>query len=189
MIVGVLLAAGQSTRFAGGTKLLAEVDGDPIVVRAARTLCGSPVEACLAVLGHEADRVGPALADLPIETTVNPAYAEGQATSVRRGVEWAADRGAEAVVLALGDMPWVTPATYEALIAAFRDGADIVVPEYRGQRGNPVVFGASHFEALRAVEGDAGGRQLFEAHAVTRVPVEDAGVCRDVDEPEDLDAA
>ncbi|MFB6105169.1 MAG: NTP transferase domain-containing protein [Halobacteriaceae archaeon] len=189
MIAGVLLAAGESTRYAGGNKLLAEVDGDPVVVRAARTLCSAPIEACLAVLGHQAERVGPALADLPIETTVNPEYEAGQATSVRRGVEWAMDVDADAAVLALGDMPWVTPETYEVVIDAYHDGAEIVVPEYHGDRGNPVLFDATHFPALANVSGDSGGRQLFASHDVTRIPVEDPGVCRDVDEPADLDGS
>lgn len=186
VIVGVLLAAGEGTRFAGGNKLLAEVEGEPIVVRAATRLCGAPVDGCLAVLGHQAERIGPALSALPIETTVNPDYRDGQATSVQRGVQWAQSLDAEAVVIALGDMPWVAASTYETLIAAYDDGARIVVPEYEGQRGNPVVFAATYFSELLDVQGDSGGRQLFARYDVTRVPVEDPGVCRDVDAPEDL---
>lgn len=187
MVVGVLLAAGSGARFAGGNKLLAEVDGDPIVVRAATTLCEARVEAALAVVGYQAERIAPAVADLPIETTVNPDYADGQATSVRVGVEWAIDRDADAVLIALGDMPWVQPETYSAVLDAYRDGADIVVPAYDGQRGNPVLFGARHFDALCDVTGDSGGRQLFATNDVTRVPVDDPGVGRDVDTPDDLE--
>lgn len=186
MVVGVLLAAGEGTRFAGGNKLLAEVDGRPVVVQAATRLCEADLEERLAVLGHEAERIGPALADLPIETTVNPDYEAGQATSVRVGVEWADQRGATDVVIALGDMPWVSSSTYERLLAAHADGVGITVPEYEGQRGNPVVFAAEYFSELAAVEGDSGGRQLFATHEVTRVPVDDPGVQRDVDTVEDL---
>lgn len=187
MVVGVLLAAGAGTRFAGGNKLLAEVEDEPIVVRSARTLCEAGLAANLAVVGYQAERIAPALANLPIETTVNPDYEAGQATSVAVGVEWAIAEDADAVVIALGDMPWVTPETYSALLDAYRDGAEIVVPEYDGQRGNPVVFDATHFGALTEVTGDSGGRQLFATHDVTRVPVDDSGVGRDVDTPADLE--
>jgi molybdenum cofactor cytidylyltransferase len=184
--VGALLAAGRSERFGEGNKLLQEVDGEPIVVRAARTLTEAPLEACLAVLGHEADRVAAALAGLSLRTTVNPQYKRGQATSVVRAVTWADHQEAPALLVALGDMPWVSLETHEALVARWREGHDVVVPTYEGERGNPVIFDAALFDELATVAGDSGGRQLFAAHDVDRIAVSDPGVRRDIDRPEDL---
>lgn len=185
-VVGTLLAAGQGERFGDGNKLLQEVEGEPIVVRAARTLTESPVESSLAVLGHEAERVGVALQGLPLQTTVNTQFKRGQATSVVRAVSWAERQEADALVIALGDMPWIHVQTYEALIDGWSDGHDVVVPTFDGERGNPVIFDASLFGELGTVAGDSGGRQLFAEHDVHRLTVDDEGVTQDIDRREDL---
>jgi molybdenum cofactor cytidylyltransferase len=188
-IVGVLLAAGTSTRFGDENKLLAALDGAPVVRHAAETLAASPVEASVAVVGHDADRVAAPLDGLPIATVRNEEYRAGQGTSVARGAAWAAERDADATVFALGDLPRVAPETYERLLDAAADAGSsaVVVPTYDGERGNPVVFGADHFPALQELDGDAGGRQLFADQDVTRVAVDDPGIRRDVDDPRDLD--
>lgn len=189
MIFGVLLAAGTGSRFDGDNKLLSEVDGEPIVRRAARTLVGAPVDEAVAVVGHEAARVRKALVDLPIATVENPEYGRGQGTSVRCGATVARERGADAVVFALGDMPAVDPRTYRKLIDARGDGDPaVVVPTYEGRRGNPVVFDGTQLDRVAALDGDAGGRQLFEDADVVRVPCDDPGVLADVDTVDDLDA-
>lgn len=185
--VGALLAAGEGTRFgAASNKLLAEVEGAPIVRRAATTLTDTAVESALAVLGHQAEEVAEALDGLPLQTTVNPQYKQGQATSVVRAVSWAERQDANALLIALGDMPWVQTDTCEQLLEGWREGHDVVVPTYDGQRGNPVVFDERLFAELGAVAGDSGGRQLFAKHDVHRLAVDDPGVLRDIDRPEDL---
>lgn len=190
-VVGVLLAAGLGTRFEGGNKLLANAsrnhDRHAVVRLAAERLVESPVARAVAVLGHDADQVADVLRPLDIETVYNPAYEAGQATSVARGVDWARDHDADAALFALGDMPWVSPQTYHALLDRWREtGAEIVVPEYEGKRGNPVLFGATHFDALAAVAGDTGGRELMTREPVEWVAVDDPGISRDIDAREDL---
>jgi molybdenum cofactor cytidylyltransferase len=191
-VVGVLLAAGLGTRFAGGNKLLARLDRDgekvPLVRQAAERLVDAPVASAVAVLGHEAERVAAALDPVGIDTVRNTEYEAGQATSVRRGVAWARRRDADAALFALGDMPWVAPSTYRALVDNWRaSDAGIVVPTYEGERGNPVVFGARHFDALERVEGDTGGRALMASEPVERVAVDDPGIHLDVDRVRDLE--
>ncbi|WP_132058825.1 nucleotidyltransferase family protein [Halorussus amylolyticus] len=188
MILGALLAAGTGRRFAGGNKLLATIDGDPVVARAARTLTEANLDSVVAVTGRDRDRVSDALPK-GVEILHNPDYERGQSASVRRVVAHARETGADAVVFALGDMPRVRVETVEKLVAAFRDGAnesEIVAPRHDGRRGNPVVFGARHFDALARVEGDTGGRALLESEAVEWVDVDDPGIHRDVDTRADL---
>lgn len=188
-VVGVLLAAGMGTRFEGDNKLLAPVDGEPIVVRAARTLL-SALPAVVAVVGHDADRVTAALAgvdDGDLAVVGNPDYREGQSTSVRAGLR--AATGADAVVIALGDMPHVDPGAVDALVRAYRGGAGTALAAaVDGQRGNPVLFDAVHFPALTTIGGDTGGREiLLSADRSALVETGDPGVRRDVDEAADLD--
>lgn len=184
-VYGVVLAAGRSERFGSRNKLLAEVGGEPIVRRAVRTVAAARVEGVTVVLGHEADRVEAALAGLDVETVRNPEYERGQATSVRRGIEAVRDE-ADAAVVALGDMPFVDRDSVDALVAAYGAGAgEALAAAHRGERGNPALFGATHFDDLAAVEGDTGGRAILLDEGAL-VETGDPGVLRDVDAPDDL---
>lgn len=187
-VVGVLLAAGESERFGGSNKLLVDVDGEPMVRRAARTLVAADLARVVAVVGYEADRIRTALDGLALELVENPDYAAGQSTSVRVGTRVAREAGAAAVCYALGDMPWIDPGTVDALVRAYRaDAGDPLAAAYRGDRGNPTLFDQRHFDALEDVSGDTGGRALLlsDEHAAL-VETGDPGVRRDVDEPADL---
>ncbi|PSP87697.1 nucleotidyltransferase family protein [Halobacteriales archaeon QH_8_68_33] len=202
-VAGVVLAAGLSSRFGEGDKLLATLEGEPLVVHAVRTLTGADLDA-VAVVVDPASGVSGALADAglagddtdadagaDVALVENPDAAAGQATSVRRGVAWA--RGAadaDAVVFALGDMPRVRPETVDRLAAAWRDGrGSALAAAHDGQRGNPVLFDSRHFDALAAVSGDTGGRSVFENAADSAVvETDDPGVRGDVDTRADLEA-
>lgn len=185
---GVVLAAGTSSRYGSENKLLAAVDGEPLVRHAARTLVDSAADELTVVVGCEADRVRSAVADLPLSTRDNPDYEAGQSTSVRAGVRAAMDAEADAVVIALGDMPDVSTATVDTLVESYERGAGTAVaPAYDGQRGNPVLFDARFFEPLADVSGDIGGREiLLTGDDSALIDVGDPGVVRDIDRPTDL---
>lgn len=184
-VAGVLLAAGTSDRYGDRNKLLAARGADPLVRHAARTLVAAPVDPVVAVVGHEADRVSAALGGLDVDTVHNEAYASGQASSVRAGVGAVRDR-ADAVVVALGDMPAVATETVELLVDAHAAGVgDALAAAHDGRRGNPVCFDGRLFDALTDVTGDVGGRSILLDRG-TLVETGDPGVRHDVDEPEDL---
>jgi molybdenum cofactor cytidylyltransferase len=199
VILGVLLAAGTGSRFDGESesssyeenKLLAELDGEPLVAHAARTLTESSLDTVIAVVGHDREKIERALPE-EIEPVANPDYEQGQSTSVRRGIATARERNAEAVLFALGDMPCVEVETVETLLREYRKADDpddrpvIVAPRFDGQRGNPVLFDSQFFDALASVEGDTGGRALLESEPVAWVDVSDPGVHRDVDTESDI---
>jgi molybdenum cofactor cytidylyltransferase len=186
-VVGVLLAAGTSSRYGDANKLLADLDGKPVVRHAAETLLDADLDVVV-VLGHEADRVRSALVDLDVRFVENPNYERGQSTSVRAGVEAVARTDADAVVFLPGDMPSVSPETVETLIAAHGAGVgDALAAAHDGRRGNPVLFARRHFADLRGVEGDVGGRAvLLGSERSALVAVDDPGVTADVDTPADL---
>jgi molybdenum cofactor cytidylyltransferase len=186
---GVVLAAGTSSRYGAENKLLEPADGEPLVRHAARTLVASRTETVTVVVGHEADRVGAAVAELPVSVRENPEYETGQSTSVREGVRAAAAAGADAVLIALGDMPDVSPTTVDTLLAGYERGAGTAIaPAYDGRRGNPVLFDARFFDALADVSGDIGGREILRSAAdAALIEVDDPGVARDVDTPADLE--
>ena len=187
-IGGIILAAGESSRFGSENKLLTPVDGTPVIRRVAGIALESPFEEVVTVLGHDADAVAEALGDLPVSTTYNGDYTAGQSTSLRCGIDVGRRSGWDAAVVLLGDMPFVNPTIIERLIEAYLSGAgSIVAPQCDGRRGNPVLFDRSLYERLCAVSGDRGGRELVGTHPGTvRVHTDDRGVLRDVDTPRDL---
>lgn len=188
-VLGVVLAAGESKRFGERNKLLAAVAGTPLVSHAARTLLESRVSSVIVVLGHETDAVGDALSGLDVAVVENPAYDQGMSASVRTGVGVAAEMDAAAVVFLPGDMPFVDASTVDLLVDAYRaDIADAVAPIHRDQRGNPVVFDRRHFDSLRAVRGDVGGRRVLLDSDGALVETDDGGVVTDIDTQDDLEA-
>jgi len=185
---GVVLAAGTSSRYGSANKLLVERNGTPIVRQATRTMVESRSEGVTIVVGYEADRVWDCVSDLPVSRRENDRYERGQSTSVHEGVAAARAQDADAVVLSLGDMPDVAVGSVDALIEAYERGAGgALALAHDGTRGNPVLFDASYFEALRNVSGDVGGRDVLRsARDGLLVEVPDSGVTRDIDTPEDL---
>ncbi len=184
-IVGILLAAGKSSRF-GGNKLLHQLpDGTPLALACARNLLQA-LNDVVAVVRHDDPEVAKVLSIPGIQLIANPRADEGMSTSVAAGIQAAAD--ADAWLIALADMPWVNASSSRALAERLRQGASIVVPDYRGRRGNPVGFASKWKDALCGLTGEQGARGLITTYAdqVERVSVDDSGVIRDVDGAGDL---
>ncbi len=128
-IGALLLAAGQSRRMGGPNKLLAEVDGTPMVAHVARRLLASRARPIIAVLGNQAEAVDAALGKLPVERVRNPEFANGLSTSLKRGIA-ALPADLDGALVCLGDMPLISGRHLDRLIAAFNplEGRAIVVP-------------------------------------------------------------
>ncbi len=185
MIAAIVLAAGRASRM-GANKLVAELDGVPLVRHAVLAALASPARPVVVVTGNEADRVRAALAGLEVVVVHNADFATGLASSLRTGI--AAVPEAAGAVVCLGDMPHVTSAHVAALVTAFvaadDDGA-IIVPTCHGRRGNPVLWGRGRFAEIAQLTGDVGARALIDRHAamVRWVAVDDPAILVDVDTP------
>lgn len=188
-IAGLLLAAGRSTRMAGGGKLLRELGGAPLVRRAAEVLVDAGLEPVVVVVGPDGAPIRQALRGLPVRFAENPRPEEGMASSLAAGVA-ALPAEAAAVAVALGDMPDLAAATVRALADALEGTArGIAVPTFGGRRGHPVLFRLPACRApLLGLRGDRGARDLLAANPadVIEVPVDDAGILLDVDTEADL---
>ena len=191
-VSALVLAAGRSTRMGPVNKLLVPVGaGGRAMVRAVvEQLEGSSVRPIVVVTGHEAERVGEALAGTRARLVHNPAYREGLSGSIRAGLA-ALPESAGAAIICLGDMPLVASRHVDKLVAAFDpdEGREICVPVFEGKRGNPVLFARRFFEEVAAIRGDVGARHLigeYEEH-VCEVAMDDRAVLVDVDSPRALD--
>ncbi len=188
-IGALVLAAGRSTRMGKANKMLQLVDGTPMLASALDAVAASACCATVVVTGHETDKVSPLLAGRDLLTVHNPNYADGLSTSLKAGLR-ALPPGLDGVLVALGDMPRVTAAHIDQLIAAFNplEGRAIVVPTCDGQRGNPVLWSTEFLPAMLALEGDQGAKPLFAEFVdrLAEVEVADSAVLLDIDTPEKL---
>jgi molybdenum cofactor cytidylyltransferase len=191
----VILAAGGSSRFrAGGgsdpTKLVAKLDGKPIVRRVVETALAAKARPVVIVTGYARDSVEAAVAGLDVGVAFNPKFASGLASSLSVGLSAVPHDVAGAIVL-LGDMPRIEPRLIDALIDAFLTHNDALaaIPLREGRRGNPVLLGRRLFERAMRLTGDEGARRLIgalSASELVEVDAPDMGVTFDIDTPEDL---
>ncbi len=177
MDVGVvILAAGEGRRF-GGNKLLIRLEGVPVLRRALVPFEGMDR---VIVVGRYADEIIHEMKDEVI--LYNPRWREGMSTSIKIGVRFMKDH--EYIIVALGDMPFITPEDLNKLISS--DVEEAVVPTHKGRRGNPVIFKTSSLlKFMERIHGDEGMRSVLEEMRVKTVECGE-GVVRDIDTPADL---
>jgi molybdenum cofactor cytidylyltransferase len=184
---GILLAAGFGTRFDPSgrhNKLLATLpDGTPVVFQSARRLLAVAAEV-IAVVRPGAEKLADVLNEAGCNVIFSIDAERGMGAALAAAVR--ATSESDGWLVALGDMPWIEAATYEAVARALDAGAGLVAPFYQGTRGHPVGFGMAHREALAALDGDAGARGILSTHAPFIVEIDDPNVLRDVDVPSDL---
>ncbi len=191
-VTAIVLAAGRSSRM-GRAKQLEVVNGTPMVVGAAEVALASGATNVLVVTGAYAAAVTAILqANLPesaerLRFVHNPAWATGQASSVRTAIQ-TLPSSCQAALFLPTDQPFVPVALLDALIAAWRAGARLVAPMVDSQpRGAPAIFDRSLWAELLALEGDTGARPLLQRYRSELVTLAaDAAWLRDIDTPEDL---
>jgi len=182
-IAGLLLAAGASRRF-GAPKLLHQIQGKPLILRAAASL--HACDRLLAVVRADDTTLQQCLQQAGIETVVNPLANQGMGGSLACAV--AASASADGWCVLPADMPFIHSTTADRVVASLGQGAAIAVPCFQGRRGHPVGFNRIYRERLLALQGDRGARSILadEAHAIAKIPVDDPGILRDIDTPRDL---
>jgi molybdenum cofactor cytidylyltransferase len=185
----IILAAGSSTRM-GAAKQLLRLDGRPLLQHVLDNVRASDVEEIVLVLGASAEIIRGEIDAHNGRVVLNQNYQDGIGTSLKAGLS-AVDPGAEAALIVLADQPFVRPETLNQLIAEHRrSNAQIVIPLYRGFRGNPVLLDRAVFPEVMAVGGDIGCRAVFGDHldGIVKVPVDDVGILLDIDRKSDFEA-
>lgn len=165
---------------------------ETFVARAVRTLRDGGAADVIVVcrpddeaLRHHTARLQP-----PAVSVVNPDAWRGQLSSLLAGIGAAEARGADAIIVLPVDIPEVRANTVSAVIRALQEGGKpIVRATHNGRHGHPVAFLASMFDELRAADPAHGARVVLHAQPgrVQNLEVDDPGVLRDVDRPEDFE--
>ncbi len=183
-VAGVVLAAGGSDRF-GQPKQLLDWHGQPFVRVVAQTALAAGLQPVVVVSGRDHEQVEAALEGLDVSIVHNPAWADGQSTSVRAGLA-AVPPQAGAAIFLMVDQPHIPAELVQSVCELHASTlAPVVAPMVDGRRGNPVLFDRQTFADLAQVSGDSGGRQIFSKYRVTLLPWVDSMVGLDVDTPDD----
>ena len=179
MTVAILLAAGAGSRF-GGDKLLAPLHGKPLVLHAVDALRAAVTEIIAVVRPGDAD-LAAVLTQAGVRVAVCDQAAAGMGHSLACGARLVPPDCD--VLVALGDMPAVTPHTIARIVASLDAGAATSVPCHQGRRGHPVGFSSRLVPDLLSLTGDHGARRvvLENASSVQEIDVDDPGVLLDVD--------
>ena len=185
MVAGLILAAGDGSRFGSEPKLLADLQGRPVLEHAIRAQCAvRELQRVVVVLGAQADLVLKQVELGRAEPVICHEWAQGQATSLRCGMEYlVAQAGAERVVVTLGDEPLIGSST----IARFVSEPAGARATWRGRPGHPVVLGREQLTAIRSLVGDQGARGLLvDAREIECADMGGTGL--DIDTREDLES-
>jgi molybdenum cofactor cytidylyltransferase len=172
----VVLAAGFGRRF-GGDKMLAEIDGVPMI----RLVAGAYAELCgqVTLVVSDDERLRAAVAGLQVELVVNEQAGEGIASSIRAAVEHSREH--PALMIALGDEPRVDRSLVMRVMQLWHETrAPVVVPRYNGEPGHPVLFDEAVYGDLLSLKGDRGAKGLIDRYG-------DKVLSVDVDGPRPID--
>jgi molybdenum cofactor cytidylyltransferase len=163
LVSAILLAAGKSERM-GQNKLLMPFGGRTVIQRTLDSLIASRVGEVIVVLGSKAQEINSSIGSRRALVVLNPNYAKGMSTSLINGLGMVSSQ-ARFVMVALGDQPLITPRVYNQLIeAALGSDKGIILPAYKGERGNPIVISTRYSAEILKQTGDVGGRELLKAH-------------------------
>src|SRR6516165_5946687 len=186
-VAAVILAAGMASRM-GGAKQLLRLGEHTVLEHVLENVRRSGVGDIVLVLGHAAETIRKSIDAKNLNIVVNDAYREGMGSSLRTGVS-ALPAEIDGAFIVLADQPFVQPSTLRLLMDRYRESnAQIVIPMYKGFRGNPVLLDRSVFPEVMALTGDIGCRAIFGDHpdGIVKAAVDDIGILLDIDNQEDL---
>jgi len=162
MISAILLAAGQSKRMSGENKLIKEIEGIPLIKRSVNNIIASAVDELIIVLGYQKEIIEEIInKNEKTKFVFNKNFESGMASSIKTGLNHLSEN-TTAFFICLGDMPMVNTNTYNKLIE-YKNNNEIIVPTYKGQQGNPVLFSKSIKKKLiMTIQGDFGAKKILE---------------------------
>jgi CTP:molybdopterin cytidylyltransferase MocA/SAM-dependent methyltransferase len=185
-VAAIVLAAGAGSRF-GGHKLLATVEGRPILQHVLDRLAATGLGDVVVVLGDDSDAAEAAIAWRSERRVRNPDPTRGLSSSLQLGIAFLRE-DVEAALVVLGDQPRLSGEVLAALLATGpTPERPIVVPAYTDDGGrNPVLLGRAAFDLVATTSGDRGLGPLLAAHPELVREVAVTGDNPDVDTRADL---
>ncbi|MEH6354924.1 MAG: nucleotidyltransferase family protein [Marinobacter sp.] len=187
-VIAILLAAGRSKRFGSDKRLTPLAGGETLLSQTLSVVLPDFLHTYVVLKAEDDPKALLSQAYLQQVQILRAPHANcGLGSSLADAFQVLQNADGLAAAIFLGDMPWLSPATCQKLIA-FATAENIVRPRYKGQVGHPVIFGRNFWSELEQVSGEEGARALFKRliqHCIW-VDVDDPGVTLDIDYPGDL---
>jgi len=187
MICGIILAAGEGKRM-GKVKLTLPLGDKQLIEWVLQAVKYSTIDKFKVVVRPGDDKVIKLSKKWGAEIVLNPNFQSGMSSSIRKALEHLSSKSADGLLILLGDQPLITSDIINQIISNFSSGKkEIVVPFYKGQQGNPVLFDIYWREELLKLSGDVGGKGLIKTHPehIKRVEILDRAIIEDIDSEED----
>ena len=188
MVSAILLAAGQSKRMVGENKLTKKIQGVPLIKHSVKNILASSIDELIVVLGHQKETIEKLInKNEKIKFVFNKNFESGIASSIKTGLNNLSEK-TEAFFICLGDMPMVNPNIYNQLIKSINK-REIIVPTYKGQQGNPVLFAKSMKEKIINISGDVGAKKILELNKdkILNLEINDQCVTKDFNTQDSFD--
>jgi len=188
MISSILLAAGLSKRMEGENKLTKKFQGIPLIKHSVKNILASSINELIIVLGYQKEIIEKLIdKHEKIRFIFNKDFESGMASSIKIGLNHLSNN-TEAFFICLGDMPMVSSNIYDFLIKS-RNQKDIIVPTYKGQQGNPILFNKSIKEKIMSIDGDVGAKKILELNKnrILNLEINNQGVIRGFNAQMDFD--
>lgn len=195
MISCIVLAAGMSRRMGAENKMLLPFRDSTIFETTLSNILKADIGKMVVIVGYESKKIKNVLENTPlsisskIHIVENSDYEKGMTTSIKAGIEANQDNH---FMICLSDMPLITPDEYRFLAARFsailkQDEKAIVVPFFKGEKGNPVIFSAFYIHELLSLSDTEGGKTILQKYKnhVHNIEMPTDSVLRDADTPED----
>ena len=180
-VSAILLSAGRSERM-GAFKPLLPFGSTTVIRSCIDNLRHAGVEEIVVVVGHRAEDLKQSLADLDLRFAVNPDPTSEMSASIGYGLR-ELPPATKAALIALTDQPAVPPDVIRAVVSEWISGERLVIPEFQGRGGHPVLVDLRYREELLHLDSVGGLRSFFRAHQeqVRRLPVDSHFIARDID--------
>ena len=180
MISAILLAAGQSKRMEGNNKLIEKIKEIPLIKHSVENILSSPIDELIIVLGHQKEIIERIIGNnKKIKFVINNNFNDGMASSIKIGLNHLSKNSVKFFVC-LGDMPMINKNIYLQLIKA-KSNKEIIVPNYKGKQGNPVLFSTSMKNKIMNIKGDIGAKKILKTNKdkVFNLEIDDYGIIKD----------
>jgi len=188
MISAILLAAGESKRMNGENKLTKKINGEPLIKHSVKNIVESSVDELFIIIGHKCDDIKNIInEEKKIKFIFNKDYKSGMASSIKVGLNKLSEK-TKFFFICLGDMPMINKEIYNQLIKHSKN-KEIIVPTYKKQQGNPVLFSMSMKSKIMNIEGDIGAKKVLEKNRdkIFNLETNDHGILKNFNMPNSFD--
>jgi molybdenum cofactor cytidylyltransferase len=186
MITAIILAAGQSKRM-GRPKMILPWGETTVLGQVIATFKAAGVEDILVVIGGDGELLEASLDD-SVRTVFNPDYANGEMlSSIQAGLAELKPE-VEAALIGLGDQPQVRERSVQSVLEEYTQSkASLIVPSFQMRRGHPWLVARQHWEEIQSMHFPESPRAFLNRHTndICYVEVDDSGILKDLDTPED----